>query len=432
MYFFSSLGIIMYNSHGQEGLGGVYATLRIIAGVNTGAIIQMTQPSLTLGRKPGPGVDYSLPGAAYMSSVHCTILYENGIFTITDHQSSNGTYVDNSELPAHRPYALLDGAIIQLGRTKANSVILEFKRVYTAQPSPAHQYLPPTQNLDPTQRRDFLPAPFGQRGEGNDPYAELTDTKAHEQRKVKETLPSLPIQSTFIDYKPTAPPSAAKIGLADQTNFRYAVGGSIIGLALIMMVGFFLFSWIEVNRSKTAERINTRLGAESALFNITPESLGNADYKLTAIQIWLGNDNNAILEFNQSESGFGNVRLIDRVLIFLPLMAIILVILAGLYMQGRLQARLAFGLILILALVINAIPPLWQLFSTADWRQAVQDALQSNNAGLDTNTLDTLTDATVIGLNSGYSYMEQVILGGLILVMSLVGLLTSLIGRKAR
>lgn len=447
------------NPYGQAGATtNPYATLKILIGPQQGTLIRMIRPTWTLGRKPLPEIDFAMPEASYVSSKHCTIRYESGFFTITDLNSSNGTYVDNHELLPHQAYALPDGATIQLGRTPANSVVLEFKRGGdSGLPAPAtadtFQVFPATQRPTPTQRRDFLPAPLGGRDEPNDPYKNLTAPNTHPSGSQMPTLPPTVI-GQFPPHDPgptrnissfpndpsrpdtnvpsdwsyaTYTPPLALSSMADQPTYRYVVGGLLMAASLLAIVGFFVFSWMDFDHTKMLAAMNNQRDEAPLL---PPESLNTTDYSLSALDIWLGSKDNAILDMESVQSGISSVRPIDRVLVILPLLAILVVGLVGLYMQGHLEARLAFGLILTLVLLINAIPPLWQLLSSADWEQYLQTQLEAiPNA--DSTMIETLKDSTLAGLNSGYSYGEQTLLGGFMLMVSGIGLMTSIFTRKA-
>ncbi len=78
----------------------------------------------TLGRTVSgqpvlPDVDLNPYGAYEMgvSRLHATLhLSPQGLLTITDMGSSNGTQVDGVQIPPHKPYPLRDGSVIVLGK----------------------------------------------------------------------------------------------------------------------------------------------------------------------------------------------------------------------------------------------------------------------------------------------------------------------------
>ncbi len=66
-----------------------------------------------------PDIDLSPYGAYEMgvSRLHATLHFSpQGLLTITDMGSSNGTQVDGVQIPPHKPYPLRDGSVILLGK----------------------------------------------------------------------------------------------------------------------------------------------------------------------------------------------------------------------------------------------------------------------------------------------------------------------------
>jgi hypothetical protein len=70
---------------------------------------------------------YLLDGESSVSSLHCTIFYEQGKFYITDDNSTNGTSVNGKRLDANEPFELTDGAEVILGDVFRQGAKLRFE-----------------------------------------------------------------------------------------------------------------------------------------------------------------------------------------------------------------------------------------------------------------------------------------------------------------
>ena len=70
---------------------------------------------------------YHLDDESSVSSLHCTIFYEQGKFYITDDNSTNGTHVNGKRLDANEPFELPDGAEIVLGDIYREGAKLRFE-----------------------------------------------------------------------------------------------------------------------------------------------------------------------------------------------------------------------------------------------------------------------------------------------------------------
>ena len=63
---------------------------QVLEGGAVGMTVCARGSSLQIGREDG---DLNFPGDVYMSAKHCTVEDKDGKFTLTDHDSRNGTYV---------------------------------------------------------------------------------------------------------------------------------------------------------------------------------------------------------------------------------------------------------------------------------------------------------------------------------------------------
>jgi hypothetical protein len=76
----------------------------------------LEQPVVTLGREPAQNL-IALAADSAVSGHHATLRWDHGLLTITDDQSSNGTFVNGDRLVAGRPRALQPGDTLQVGYT---------------------------------------------------------------------------------------------------------------------------------------------------------------------------------------------------------------------------------------------------------------------------------------------------------------------------
>lgn len=72
-----------------------------------------------------PDVDLN-PYGGYeegVSRLHAAILINHNGITVTDLGSVNGTAINGSEIPEHKPYLLTDGDVLTLGKMKMKVII---------------------------------------------------------------------------------------------------------------------------------------------------------------------------------------------------------------------------------------------------------------------------------------------------------------------
>lgn len=91
------------------------ARLECVAGPSVGQVYRCSSgSSMTLGRTPGR-CDIALPGSESVSSCHCRITVNGTRVTVTDLNSTNGTYMNDQRLLPQQPMPIMDGAVIYLG-----------------------------------------------------------------------------------------------------------------------------------------------------------------------------------------------------------------------------------------------------------------------------------------------------------------------------
>jgi pSer/pThr/pTyr-binding forkhead associated (FHA) protein len=82
-------------------------TLRGIAGIYKGSVFPSPQGKLVIGRDARLANIVYPPNTPGVSSVHCEVKYENGMFVLIDKNSSNGTFLaDGTRLTPNQPYPI--------------------------------------------------------------------------------------------------------------------------------------------------------------------------------------------------------------------------------------------------------------------------------------------------------------------------------------
>ncbi|HEX3052786.1 MAG TPA: TIR domain-containing protein [Aggregatilineaceae bacterium] len=135
------------------------------------------------------------------------------------------------------------------------------------------------------------------------------------------------------------------------TLLRRIVGGIVLLTAILMFFGFFSASW---------------MNAEEDVDD------------LTAWDIWKGKSNGEAFTLDLSDEnasgGFGDVRGMDRLLLLIPLGAVVLGVLAIQYTFGRvpllekLSRRNTAIILTAVALLLFLYPSLWESSSSSNWR----------------------------------------------------------------
>jgi hypothetical protein len=82
-------------------------SLRGLAGMYSGSVFPSPRGSLVIGRDARIANIVYPPDTRGISSVHCEVRHENGIFVLIDKNSSNGTFLaDGTRLMPERPYPI--------------------------------------------------------------------------------------------------------------------------------------------------------------------------------------------------------------------------------------------------------------------------------------------------------------------------------------
>ncbi len=94
---------------------GVDVQLECVAGPVVGQVYScINGQSLSLGRVAGR-CDIALTGCSNVSGIHCSVAVSGAQVTVTDLNSTNGTYVSGQRLAPRQPMIVTDGALIYLG-----------------------------------------------------------------------------------------------------------------------------------------------------------------------------------------------------------------------------------------------------------------------------------------------------------------------------
>lgn len=185
--------------------------------------------------------------------------------------------------------------------------------------------------------------------------------------------------------------------------FRYIVGGAALFAAVMILLGFFVFSWVEIEADD-----------------------------LTPMQIWLGtNDTYPTLDLTKvddEKSGFGDIRLIDRLLILILPLALTLGALGFLYLQKKLPMRTALVALAATAFLLLFFGFFWRTISTSAWKSDLKEFTGYNDmSDSQRERFDDQFDEMVDNAKSNYSTGEHefysflafaVAFGGLVLLFA--------------
>lgn len=200
-------------------------------------------------------------------------------------------------------------------------------------------------------------------------------------------------------------------GFVRSNTFTFAIGGSLIALGVLMLIGSFLFGWI----STDLEGLDGSASAMSIWMG------GNDDIKTLDIDLLIETTN----PFNDDADdigGFGDVRLLDRFLILLPLGALALIALSAAYMfllnnlPWLTPLRALVGMAGISCFLL-LFPLIWESLSINNWRSS--DAAGSVAS----------TQLSLLG-NELNSTGEQQILGFLAFMVAMTGLVLYMLNEQ--
>lgn len=178
-----------------------------------------------------------------------------------------------------------------------------------------------------------------------------------------------------------------------SSSYRQWLGGMAVVVGVLVFLSFFFMSWVEMPAS---------LGGDKA--SLTPASIwtaANEDYPTFDLK--------KLGEEDRDDLGFGDIRLIDRFLIFIPLFGIALAAVGVLYLMKRLDTRTAVLAIVGLLIVMVLFSAFWKTASTTNIRGKTEDIYGDNNNQLVDNTVDLFKDSYSTGEYALYTRLGLLI-----------------------
>lgn len=102
--------VVALNDLNEAGEERIHQLL-VIEGVEQGRMIELTAPSVTLGRTAPSDI---VLRDVEISRTHCRIYHDGGAMLVADLDSTNGTFVDSRRVST--PVRLTDGCVLRIGR----------------------------------------------------------------------------------------------------------------------------------------------------------------------------------------------------------------------------------------------------------------------------------------------------------------------------
>lgn len=208
----------------------------------------------------------------------------------------------------------------------------------------------------------------------------------------------------------------------DPALVRLVIATLVGVMAVLMIVGFFAFAWLDMTEM---EFFGMRISDFAGEMDINEGPL-----KITAMELWMGRNNGEDFTLNMESptGGFADVRFLDRLLILIPIGALVLLWLAWMYGSGAMSPVTGAGSMVVMALLLLAAPFIWEDLSTRELENSFQDSLRSGEYEFDASD-DPFGLGSVLGgsmltsmMEGMYSTGEQALLGGVAVLMSLVAL----------
>lgn len=80
-------------------------------------LFAIDKPEFVIGKNAG-SVDGAVSFNKAISRVHCKIIYRDGIYSVVDLGSANGTYVNGARTTINCPVPLHDGDVLKLANSE--------------------------------------------------------------------------------------------------------------------------------------------------------------------------------------------------------------------------------------------------------------------------------------------------------------------------
>lgn len=178
-----------------------------------------------------------------------------------------------------------------------------------------------------------------------------------------------------------------------SSSYRQWIGGTALVAGILVFLSFFFMSWVEMPAS---------IGGDKA--SLTPASIwtaANDDYPTFDLK--------KLSEDDRDKLGFGDIRVVDRLLIFVPILGLALAAAGTLYLMKRLDTRTAVIAIVALLLVLVLFSAFWKMASTTNIRGKAEDIYGDDNEKLVENTVDLFKDSYSTGEYALYTRLGLLI-----------------------
>ncbi|HKD47100.1 MAG TPA: SpoIIE family protein phosphatase [Rhizomicrobium sp.] len=172
--------IVTFARHADFALEERVHCLEMIEGFDFGRLFLLGPQGASIGRSPPADI---VLADSEVSRSHCSLALENGVMTVTDLNSTNGTFVDGARVVEPTPVPV--GAILRVGRQslkhewRTQKEILQHD-VFERELQKAHSYvlaLLPPPIADGPIRADWLYEPCSKLGGDAFGYGALNDTQ---------------------------------------------------------------------------------------------------------------------------------------------------------------------------------------------------------------------------------------------------------------
>lgn len=150
------------------------------------------------------------------------------------------------------------------------------------------------------------------------------------------------------------------------------VGGLVVLLAFVIIMGYSAFTWMTVSPDQLViSQTNPNTGEVQVLAELDGIVKSNRPVELSAQDLFSGDDDMLpTLDIDKALAGEdAGPRIVDRYLIVIPLVALLIAVLGGLYATGVFKDTAgAPSTLLIVSAVLFILAPLWRLLSLIDFQ----------------------------------------------------------------
>lgn len=168
-----------------------------------------------------------------------------------------------------------------------------------------------------------------------------------------------------------APPQPGTINLTIDIHLARYATAAIAGVAgLLMIASFFLAPWMDLSQINF---FGFDLGAMGDGFDVDQGPL-----EITAMELFMGRNDGEpfVVDIENPEGDFTDVRLIDRLLILIPVGGLVLIWLAWMYASGEMQRLTAAGALALVALLLLLAPFAWETLSDDQLEGSLENSME--------------------------------------------------------